>query len=198
MSYISGQYQEAIDLVRPVIARRPDCEGAYELLLRALFSIGRYQEVANLADAALEAAGTDYNLYVPIENALGALGKSDALRNIRIRLIDSLERHLREVPEDARARILLAAEYATDGRPDDATREASLAMTLRPGDSMVLYNAACTFAMMNKKAEAMDAMSKTWKAGYRDADWVRRDPDLAILHGDPEFEKLYPEKKEGS
>jgi hypothetical protein len=23
--------------------------------------------------------------------------------------------------------------------------------------------------------------------------WTRRDPDLAILHGEPEFERLYPE-----
>ena len=28
------------------------------------------------------------------------------------------------------------------------------------------------------------------------ADWVRRDPDLASLHGEPEFEKLYPAPKE--
>jgi serine/threonine protein kinase len=25
-------------------------------------------------------------------------------------------------------------------------------------------------------------------------DWVRRDPDLVLLHGDPEFERMYPEK----
>jgi len=29
------------------------------------------------------------------------------------------------------------------------------------------------------------------EAGFRDVDWTRRDPDLAPLHGDPEFEKLY-------
>jgi hypothetical protein len=23
--------------------------------------------------------------------------------------------------------------------------------------------------------------------------WTRRDPDLMLLHGDPEFERLYPE-----
>jgi hypothetical protein len=23
--------------------------------------------------------------------------------------------------------------------------------------------------------------------------WTRRDPDLAMLHGDPEFDRLYPE-----
>ena len=31
-------------------------------------------------------------------------------------------------------------------------------------------------------------------ANGSDADWARRDPDLAILRGEPEFEKLYPEK----
>ena len=42
-----------------------DCEGAYYLLGRALFAAGRYQEVADIADAALEASGEDYNIYVP-------------------------------------------------------------------------------------------------------------------------------------
>ena len=51
---------------------------------------------------------------------------------------------------------------------------------------------------MQQKAEAMDAISKAWRAGFRDVDWVRGDPDLAILHGDPEFEKLYPAKSGGS
>ena len=33
-----------------------------------------------------------------------------------------------------RARILLAAEYATENRADEAAREAGLAMVLRPGE----------------------------------------------------------------
>lgn len=40
--------------------------------------------------------------------------------------------------------------------------------------------------------QAMNALRKAWSAGFREADWARRDPDLAILHGDPEFEQLYP------
>ncbi len=94
--------------------------------------------------------------------------------------------------EDARARTLLATDYASVGRVDDAMREANLAMVLRPDEAMVHYNAACTFCMLNKKAEAMEAMSRAWKAGYRDPIWSRRDPDLQLLHGHPEFERLYP------
>ncbi|HEV8337707.1 MAG TPA: protein kinase [Candidatus Polarisedimenticolia bacterium] len=191
--YAKGQYDEMTAIVRNVIARKRDCEGAYYLLLRGLYASGRYQEVANVADEAIESSGTDYNVYVPIMNSLGALAKEEALRNIRHRGMQALEAHLREVPEDARARILVGVWYAMEGRHEDAIRETNLAMLLRPNEAMVHYNAACTFCQINKKAEALDALGKAWRNGFKDADWARRDPDLAILRGDPEFEKLYPE-----
>jgi non-specific serine/threonine protein kinase len=190
--YARTQYEEMTAIVRNVIARKRDCEGAYYLLLRGLYASGKYQDVANVADEAIESSGTDYNVYVPIMNSLGALGKDEALRNIRQRAIQAFETHLRQVPEDARARILIAAYYASEGRHEDALREANLAMLLRPNEAMVHYNAACTFCSMDRKSEALDALSKAWRNGFKDADWARRDPDLALLHGDPEFERLYP------
>jgi len=190
--YASGEYEAALGIVRAVVERKRDTESAYYLLLRALFASGQYQEIARVAEAAIDAAGTDYNVYVPVMNALGALGKQEALRNVRQRAIQVFEEHVRRAPEDARARILLAGLYAYEGRVDDATREANLAMVLRPSDANVHYNAACAFCSMNKKTEAMSALAKAWNAGFRDPDWVRRDPDLTLLHGEPEFEKLYP------
>ena len=35
-------------------------------------------------------------------------------------------------------------------------------------------------------------MRKAWNAGFRDSDWSRRDPDLSLIHDDPEFERLFP------
>ncbi|MGH9443524.1 MAG: protein kinase domain-containing protein [Thermoanaerobaculia bacterium] len=195
--YANAQYDEMTAIIRNVIARKPDCEGAYYLLLRGLYASGKYQDVANVAEQAIDASGTDYNVYVPIMNALGAIGKTELRNNILQRAIQAMEIHVREIPEDARARILLAANYAEEGREDDSMREANLAMLLRPNEATVLYNAACTFCSLNKKAQALDAISKAWRAGFRDPDWVRRDPDLSILHGEPEFEKLYPEKAAG-
>jgi TolB-like protein len=83
--YAKAQYEDMTAIVRNVIARKHDCEGAYYLLLRGLYASGKYQEVANVAEAALESSGTDYNVYVPILNALGALGKEESKRNVRHR-----------------------------------------------------------------------------------------------------------------
>ena len=185
-------------IVRNVVARIPDCEGAYYLLVRTLFASGQFQEVAVVAERAIEASGNDYNIYVPILNALDALGKTEASKNIRQRALQVIEAHLHKVPEDARARILLGCYYAMEAREEDALRETNLAMQLRPNDPMVLYNAACIFSTIQKKPEALDALSKAWRAGFRDPDWVRRDTSLSLLHGDPEFEKLYPAKPTAS
>jgi tetratricopeptide (TPR) repeat protein len=190
--YTQGEYSEAVHVAQEAVERKRDTEGAYYLILRSLFSAGRFQEIAAMADAALEASGTDYNVYVPITNALDALGKKDALAQFRQREIETLELHLRTVPEDARARLLLAADYAALGRPEEAMREANLGIALRPNEANVLYNAACVFCQLGKKDEGMAALRNAYNAGFIDPDWVRKDPDLALLHGDPEFEKLYP------
>ena len=192
--YSRGEYPDAARILRSVITRKRDCEGAFYLLLRCLFANSQHQEVAALAEQAIEASGTDYNVYVPIMNSLGALAKKEARGNIIQRAIQALETHIREVPEDARARSLVAANYAEAGRTEDARREATMAMTLRPNESSILYNAACTFCSLNQKVEAMDALTKAWRAGFKDVDWVRGDPDLALLHDEPEFERLYPKK----
>jgi non-specific serine/threonine protein kinase len=104
-----------------------------------------------------------------------------------------LENHLREVPEDARARVLLGCDYAELDRVEDAMRETQLATTLRANEASILYNAACTYCFLKKKTEALDTLKKAYEAGFKDAVWARRDPDLAILHGEPEFERMYPE-----
>jgi serine/threonine protein kinase/Flp pilus assembly protein TadD len=191
--YAAELHDEAVRMVKKAIERKRDCEGAYYLLCRALFAAGRYQEVLDVAETAIEASGEDYNVYVPIANSMGALGKTEGTRNLIQRRIGALENHLKQVPEDARARILLGGDYARLGRTDDALRELNLAVTLRANEASILYNAACLYCVLDRSAEALDALHKAWEAGFRDSVWARRDPDLLKLHGDPEFNRLYPE-----
>ena len=174
---------------RTAKARLPDQPRAVHL--------GRYQELADVAEALIQAAGEDYNVYIAIQNALGAMGKKDAERNIRHRRTQVLEMHLKQVPEDVRARVALAIDYAILDRGEESLREVNLAMLLRPDEASVLYNAACAYCRLGRKAEALEVLTKAHAAGFGDADWARRDPDLALLHGEPEFERLYPAKPAG-
>ncbi|HLW78208.1 MAG TPA: hypothetical protein VKU44_01290, partial [Terriglobia bacterium] len=54
-------------------------------------------------------------------------------------------------------------------------------------------NAACTYAILQKKTEALGLLKRAQKVGFLTMDWVARDPDLVCLHDDPEFQQLLKE-----
>jgi non-specific serine/threonine protein kinase len=192
LSYSQHNHQEAIDLARRAIARKPDCEGAYNVLGRAYFASGRFEEAADLIEQAIAANGDDYNVYIPYTNALQRLGRQKENKHYREMEMLILERQLELVPEDVRARSLLAADYANLGRVEDAVRQLQMASALRPNDANILYNVACTYGILAKREEALEMLRRCFAAGYANFDWPRQDPDLKILHDDPDFKKLFP------
>ncbi len=195
VKFAEGRHEDAVNKIRQALARNPDVDGGYYLLGCALFAEGQYQEVVDMMEEAMSHSGENYNMTIPIHNALGALGKTDALSNFNHREVALYEERLKKVPEDARARVLLASTYASQDRFEDAKRELDMAIVLRPDDTMILYNSACAFCAMNNVKDAMTALKKAWEAGFRDQNWTRQDPDLELLHGHPEFERLYPASK---
>jgi serine/threonine protein kinase/Flp pilus assembly protein TadD len=189
--YAEKKYDEAIRYAKLAIGRKVDCEGAYTVLARTYFSSDRFEEGAALLDAALAASGDDYNVYVPFLNILGKLGRAAELKVLEARLLKVLEQQLEVVPEDVRARILLAARYAVVARRTDAVRELEKAVTMRFNDPNVLYNAACAYGIMSMKRETLEMLKKAKAAGYANLDWARRDPDLTCVHDEPEFQQMF-------
>ena len=88
--------------------------------------------------------------------------------------------------------MLLASSYAEMGRAEESVREMEFARALRPNDSSVLYNCACAYCKLKLKREALDTLKKAWEAGFKDTEWARRDPDLAILHGEAGVREAVP------
>jgi non-specific serine/threonine protein kinase len=190
MYYAQQKYDDAVAYARLAIERKPDCEGAYNVLGRAYFASDRFEEAALIVEQALEANGDDYNTYIPYRVSLERLGrKAEALR-VRERQTRALERQLELVPDDVRARILLAVGYAHVGRGEDAVRELQRAISLRPNDGNTLYNATCVYGVLGRNDDALDMLERALKAGYANYDWVRRDPDLAALRDLPRFRQL--------
>jgi len=195
--YSQQKHDEAIDLAHAAIGIKPDCEGVYNILGRAYFASGRFEEAAALIEKAIEANGDDYNVYIPFTNALERLGRFAELDRYREMEVRMLERQLELVPEDVRARSLLAADYANSGRADDAVRHLEMTIALRPNDSNVLYNAACTYGILGKKAETLELLRRALAAGYANFAWPHQDPDLKFLHNDPDFLKLFANRPRG-
>jgi tetratricopeptide (TPR) repeat protein len=142
-------------------------------------------------ERAFEANGDDYNTYIPYSNALGRLGRKKENEQVRQRMIKVLRQQLELVPEDVRARVLLAGQLAFFKQDEEeCVRQLQTAVTLRPGDPSTLYNAACTYGVLGKKAEALETLKKAFAAGYSNRDWAGKDSDLDCLQDDPEFQKL--------
>src|SRR5439155_8955934 len=99
--------------------------------------------------------------------ALERLGWKKEAEQIRERLIKVLRQQLELVPEDVRARILLAATLASSKEDaDESIRHLQTAVALRPNDPNTLYNAACTYGVLVRKTEALETLKKAFAAGY--------------------------------
>ena len=189
--YAQKKYEEAALLAWRAIERKPDCEGSWSALGRAYFASGRFDEAAALTERAIEANGDDYNTYIPYCQALERLGRKKEAEHVRERLCKVLLQQLELVPEDVRARILLASNLAyLEQGADESIRHLQTAVALRPGDPSTLYNAACTYGVLRKKTEALETLKKAFAAGWGNHNWAAKDSDLDCLHDDPEFQKL--------
>ena len=190
ISYAQKKYDETALLAKRAIERKPDCEGSWNILGRAYFASGRYEEAAALTERAIEANGDDYNTYVPYCHALDRQGRKKEAEHLRELMIKALRQQLELVPEDVRARILLATQLAYFKEDAESVRHLQTAIALRPGDSSTLYNAACTYGVLGRKTDALETFKKAREAGYSNLNWAAKDSDLDCLRDDPEFQKL--------
>ncbi|MGC2252985.1 MAG: protein kinase, partial [Candidatus Acidiferrales bacterium] len=174
--YAQKKFEETALLARRAIERKADCEGAWNILGRAYFASGHNEEAAALAERAIEANGDDYNVYIPFQHALERLGRKKEAERVRERMTKVLRQQLELVPEDVRARILLSSNLAYFGQDaDESIRHLQTAVALRPGDANTLYNAACTYGVLGRKAEALETLKKAIAAGYGNRHWAAQD-----------------------
>jgi TolB-like protein/tetratricopeptide (TPR) repeat protein len=174
--YAQKRYDEAIRDVRRAIEMKRDCDGAYNILARSLFESDRWAEALETVDQAVGAERRRLQRLHPLHQHLRGAG-SDRGRGPAAAARDRGARAAaRDVPEDVRARILLAADYAAAGRAADADRELQKAVDLRPNDSNILYNAACTYGVMKRKPEAIEMLRRAKVAGYQNLEWIAPRP----------------------
>ena len=93
-------------------------------------------------------------------------------------------------PEQFEALEMAANHFTQLGYYADGLRLDERLARLRPDDSGVLYNIACSFALVGRGDDALLALSRAVKNGYRNHRHMAKDEDLASLHEDERFKRL--------
>jgi len=104
--------------------------------------------------------------------------------------IGFLEGVVRRDPEYLEALQVLGDDYTRRGKYADGLRVDEQLARLRPEDSLVHYNLACSYALTDHFDEAVAALDRALTLGYRDFKWLSKDPDLTKLREHPLFKKI--------
>jgi tetratricopeptide (TPR) repeat protein len=111
------------------------------------------------------------------------------LRDLDIE-IGFLEGVVKRDPRYVEALQILGDDYTRRGRYRDGLRIDEQLAHLRPGDSLVLYNLACSYSLMDDVDAALGALERALSLGYRDFKWLAEDPDLRNVRRHPLFQKI--------
>ena len=104
--------------------------------------------------------------------------------------LEFLQAIARRLPEDTDVMRALGDLYTRTGAYDDGLRVDERLSRLCAEDPVVWYNLACSLALSNRADDAFDALSRAVELGYNDYEGMKKDPDLASLHGDARFESI--------
>jgi Flp pilus assembly protein TadD len=106
-----------------------------------------------------------------------------------------LELQLQLAPEDTRARMILAGEYAKLGRRAETIRELEKVSAAPVADPPTIYGMACAYVILGMKETAIETIERAVIAGYSDWDNLIRDRDLAPIRDEPRFRRLIESSK---
>jgi tetratricopeptide (TPR) repeat protein len=104
--------------------------------------------------------------------------------------IQFLEKILQDKPDFVQILAVLAENYTKKGRYEDGLKIDRKLSYLKPDDPFVFYNLACSYALLDKIDEALEAMECAFRYGYSDWNHLLHDEDLGNLRRDKRFREM--------
>jgi adenylate cyclase len=187
---IQRHFSEAAIAFDRAIKEDPTLFEAYYLYGRLLFESGEVEKAVKMFEKAQAARPDDFESRVLWGQALTELGRRDEARRANEGAVESIEKHLELNPDEARAYSLGSSVLTRLGQTDRSKQWTQQAMTLAPNDPLVLYNAACNFALLGETNNAIDGLERAIEAGVAVGDWIKHDPDFESLRSHPRFQAI--------
>ncbi len=113
------------------------------------------------------------------------ISKTDAFE------IQFYEGLLRKKPDFVEAIALLADLYTKVGRYREGLTLDERLYKVDPENPIILYNLACSYALLDEVDLAFRSIKKAIKYGYNDFEHLENDKDLKALKADRRFQKYY-------
>lgn len=104
--------------------------------------------------------------------------------------IGFIEGVVKRDPRYVEALQILGDDYTRRGRYGEGLKIDEQLAQIRPDDSLVLYNLACSYSLTGRVPEALAALEKALSLGYRDFKWLAADPDLRNVRRHPHYQKI--------
>lgn len=101
--------------------------------------------------------------------------------------IEFMEGIVRRDPDYIEALQLLGDHYTQRGFFERGRRVDERLSELQPTNPLVFYNLACSYSLTNELELAAASLRKAIFLGYRDFNWLAKDPDLTTLRKHPLF-----------
>ena len=183
-------YDEALESSRKAIELDPNNLTAYWILGRTYLTMDRVEEARDLFRKTISLNADYYSAYSDYITALERLGDRDGRDEAVRTAIGMFPRYLSLHPDDARAHIHYAIFLVQSGAIEKARAEAARAIELSPNDPMMYYNAACFYANIGDKPRALEYLRSSITSGYEFYEWIKRDPDMETIRGEPGYVEL--------
>jgi tetratricopeptide (TPR) repeat protein len=111
------------------------------------------------------------------------------VRDLEVK-ITFLEGVIRRDPRYVEALQVLGDHYTQRGQYDSSLKVDQQLSQLDPGNPLVFYNLACSYALNRELDLAAAALEKALSLGYRDFKWLAKDPDLRPLRQHPLYRSI--------
>ena len=187
---MQGQAELANRDFEEAIRLNPTSYYTYYQFGRHQLSLGQPRQAVVQFRMAARLAPEEYTPLGMLSMALRQIGEHEEGHQASIQMMRSLERYLRNHPDDEAALGRGAAVAAQLGDKARALELVEQALAVRPNSYIAAYNGACAFAILEDKDKALELLDRAVSNGRGNLAWIEHDDDLAALRGDPRYKAI--------
>lgn len=187
---LTRNYPEAESELAEAMRLDPTLFEAPYFYARTALAQANYALAAEMYERAAALRPDDYQAVALSIAVLNKLDRPEAARDANVRALALIERAVEINPGDQRALYLGVGALRQLGDFKRAEEWTARVLALDPEEPATLYNLACDQAVMGHTEKALELLERAIARGFAHSDWLRNDPDLTSLRGEPRFELL--------